>query len=209
MKHLLVFEPHIDDMELGLSIYLEQIKEEFTLTIVTMCGLGNTRKGRNQDRINKRLDNIDTIKKKCKEVQWIRIEKIDFGDTTNGIGWAQEIREAFTPKHKYTMFYCTKDLHPDHNRMYDAIRILTRPNKAYIQTEIEIEYIIENSRDQTELFVSNYEVSIGGTEEDVTKTFSYNSCLFPGEDLIVDDQKDLRDNKITDYFKIVKFRGLL
>lgn len=147
-KKILVLEPHIDDLEIGCSILMENLEENTEITVMTFCS--GTSKENTVARMLKRTQNIEFWEKEYN----VKINHIVLFDTrtlypedtmlqmknvNDHIGKITDIL-GFTIYEFNLVLFPQKDLHPDHCIVNLIGNILTRK----LETDVW-EYIIQNS----------------------------------------------------------------
>lgn len=210
LRKYLVLEPHIDDFEIAMSIWLKkQSLYPTEVTIVTFC---NGRE--NKDAVirqRKREDNIKAFKKLYPEIE-IKNINLGFTDTKlDAMSMSQIIDEFYKNMKDFNIqeykeiYIPQEDLHTDHSIINRIGKIFTRPYKGKV-----FEFIIQNSRE-----FGNY----GITNTEIRSEFTFGSqvdndkyiypCMFDGEknqsyQYILYRQKWYDGKFISDKFNLIK-----
>lgn len=214
VKKVLVLEPHIDDLELGLSIWLK--KNSFTpleIYLVTFCN-GRNDDSNNLDRANKRKENLEFFKK---EYPNIKFHTWNFGlsDTTledYSIGYLLDKfyklldKEIIPLVGNFSFFkeiyFSQADLHPDHEIVNKIGKILTRTFKGRV-----FEYIIRSSNYSNE-HIYNSEIKTEFNFNDDTSKRFIECCMYPGEKIyfqkVLHTQKNFDGKYISDRLNLIK-----
>ena len=215
-KKVMILEPHLDDFEVGLSVWLKKMANyKIEIHLVTFCSGRPNEEVINQERLNKRLENLEFFKKEYPNIS-IYNHRMNFGDTTledYSIGYLincfYELFEKYISGYVSNLdffkeFYITQsDLHPDHEIINKIGKILTRTFKGKV-----FEYIIRNS-DYSNNFNYNTEIKTEydwNSENHIAKFIT--PCLYPTEKIyyqnIVHVQKSYDGKYISDKLNLIK-----
>ena len=216
-KKILILEPHLDDFEVGLSVWLKKMSSfKLDIHIVTFCeGRREQTSQERADRLQKRLDNLELFKVKYPNLK-IWNWRMKFKDTElDGISMGALIVEF----HKFfdslvvphvqnfdyfkEIYFPQEDLHVDHSIVNKIGKILTRNFKGKV-----FEYIIQNSNYKND-FTYNTEIKTEFTfGDDVLAKNFIEVCLYPHEKVyfqnIVHIQKGFDGKYISDKLNLIK-----
>lgn len=217
VKKILVLEPHLDDFEIGLSIWLKkQAAYKIEIHIVSFCsGRPTQTKEEKEERIKFRNKNLEYFKKEYPNIKihnWFMgyddttLDQLGMGKLTNNfwnlfesfvlpyIGNFDFIKEVYFPQ---------ADLHPDHEIINKLGKIITRKFKGKVY-----EYIIQNSNYLNE-YVYNTEIKTeyNFDDKDLAKTF-IEVGIYPNENIYFQQllfrQKGFDGKYISDKLNLIK-----
>ena len=216
-KKILILEPHLDDFEIGLSVWLKkQAAYKIEIHIISFCsGRPDQTKEEKEERSFYRGTNLEYFKNEYPNIKihnWFMgyddttLDIIGMGRLTNAfwnlfescilpyVGSYDFLKEVYFPQ---------ADLHPDHEMINKLGRIITRNFKGKV-----FEYIIQNSNYSGE-YVYNSEIKTEFNFEDkeLSKKF-IDCCLFPHENVyfqqILHKQKQFDGKYISDKLNLIK-----
>lgn len=215
IKKILILEPHLDDMEIGLSVWLKKMAMyQMEIHIVTFCYGRDEENGK--ERVKKRLENLELFKKEYPNLTIYNWYLHNMKDTTldnYSIGYLiKEFSNLFDCNIKdyvaefdfFKEIYIPQfDLHPDHTIVNQIGKILTRKFKGKV-----FEYIIRNS-EYTNEHKYNTEIK---TEFDFNNKNSVSkyieTCMYPTENIyfqnILHIQKNFDGKYISDRLNLIK-----
>ena len=215
IKKILILEPHLDDMEIGLSVWLKKMAMyQMEIHIVTFCYGRDEENGK--ERVKKRSENLELFKKEYPNLTIYNWHLRDMKDTTldnYSIGYLiKEFSNLFDCNIKdyvaefdfFKEIYIPQaDLHLDHTRVNQIGKILTRKFKRKV-----FEYIIRNS-EYTNDHKYNTEIK---TEFDFNNKNSVSkyieTCIYPTENIyfqnILHIQKNFDGKYISDKLNLIK-----
>lgn len=221
-RNILILEAHLDDFEIGMSVWLQKMGSHPTrIDLITFCkgresseSLGDSDE-KNKKRMEYRLNNLKLFKKLYPNIEIIN-HVLNFTDTSlenvsinhilkevyafPGIQLGQEVN-----LYSYKEVYFTQgDLHPDHTKVNQIGKILTRNYKGRV-----FEYIITNSGYISDTSKINTEIKAEYRFKDEKYSEKYiYPCLFPTEKTslqqILYGQKAFDGKFISDKFNLIK-----